>query len=77
MRKRYLKAFAKEVFLTLSTRAGQEIPIHITFSLQKMTNNQSQLHKFKQAARDLECDESEEAFERKLKKIAKPKDEEE
>lgn len=39
----------------------------------------SQLDKFKQTARDLECDESEEAFERKLKKVARPQkaDEEE
>ncbi|GLQ24491.1 hypothetical protein GCM10007853_23650 [Algimonas ampicilliniresistens] len=31
----------------------------------------TQLDKFKQTARELECDESEEAFERKLRKIAK------
>lgn len=35
-------------------------------------NNLSQADKFKQTARDLECDESEEAFERKLKKVARP-----
>jgi hypothetical protein len=38
-----------------------------------MTDKKSQLEKFKQTARDLECDESEEAFERKLKKVAKEK----
>lgn len=38
----------------------------------KMTKDKSQLDKFKQTARDLECDESEEAFERKLKKVAIP-----
>ena len=31
--------------------------------------DKSQLDKFKQAARDLECDEDEKAFERKLKKV--------
>lgn len=31
----------------------------------------SQVEKFKQIARDLECDEREEPFERKLKKVAK------
>ena len=38
------------------------------------TNNPdtTQLDKFKQTARDLECDEGEEAFARKLKKVAKP-----
>lgn len=34
-------------------------------------NKQSQIDKFKQTARELECDESEEAFGRKLKKVAK------
>jgi len=34
--------------------------------------DKSQLEKFKQTARELECDESEEAFERKLKKVATP-----
>jgi hypothetical protein len=33
----------------------------------------SQLDKFKQTARELECDESEEVFEQKLKKVAKEK----
>ena len=42
-----------------------------------MATNQSQLDKFKQTARELECDESEEAFERRLKKVAKPSPEEE
>ena len=37
----------------------------------------TQLDKFKQTARELECDESEEAFDRKLKKVAKPSPEEE
>jgi len=32
-----------------------------------------QIDKFREAARELECDESEEAFERKLKKIVKDK----
>lgn len=32
-----------------------------------------QIDKFREVARELECDESEEAFERKLKKIAKEK----
>ena len=32
----------------------------------------TQLDKFKQAARDLECDESENGFERKLKRVATP-----
>jgi len=39
---------------------------------------ESQLDKFKQAARDLECDEDEDAFKAKLRKIAtapKTKDE--
>jgi hypothetical protein len=40
------------------------------------TENNTQFDKFKQTARELECDESEEAFERKLKKVAKPKPEE-
>ena len=30
-----------------------------------------QIEKFREAARKLECDESEEAFERKLRKLAK------
>lgn len=41
-------------------------------------SSQSQLDKFKQAARALECDEDEDAFKAKLRKIAvapKPKSE--
>lgn len=34
-------------------------------------STEKQLEKFKQTARELECDESEEAFERQLKKVAK------
>jgi hypothetical protein len=37
------------------------------------TDIQSQLDKFKQAARALECDEDEEAFKRSLRKVAKAK----
>ena len=37
---------------------------------------ESQIDKFREAARELECDESEKAFEQKLKRIL-PKDEEE
>jgi hypothetical protein len=43
-----------------------------------MTAKKSQIDKFKEAARELETDDSEEAFDAKLKKIAKappPKDE--
>ena len=36
-----------------------------------MSQNQSQIDKFKQAARALECDESETAFKRSLRAIAK------
>lgn len=36
-----------------------------------MKTEQSQVEAFKQAARDLECDESEEAFRRNLRTIAK------
>ena len=36
--------------------------------------DKSQIEKFRAKARELECDESEEAFERKLKKIAKKDD---
>jgi hypothetical protein len=36
-----------------------------------VTEKQAQLEKFKQAARELECDESEEAFRRNLRAIAK------
>ncbi len=35
-------------------------------------DSKSQSDKFKDAARELECDENEAAFEEKLKKIAKP-----
>ena len=35
-------------------------------------SDNTQLDKFKQAARDLECNESEDAFAQKLKKVAKP-----
>ena len=35
--------------------------------------SQSQLNKFKDTARALECDEDEEAFKRSLRKVAKPK----
>ncbi|CAM3286056.1 hypothetical protein SPAN111604_14770 [Sphingomonas antarctica] len=35
-----------------------------------MTAAQSQLDKFKETARDLECDEDEDAFKAKLRKIA-------
>lgn len=36
--------------------------------------DKSQVEKFKQAARELETDESEEAFDRVLKKVAKAQD---
>ena len=36
--------------------------------------NQTQIEKFKQTARELECDESERSFDEKLKRIAKPQD---
>jgi len=39
-----------------------------------MTENQTQLDKFKQAAKELECNESERDFDEKLKRIAKPQD---
>ena len=35
---------------------------------------QTQLDKFKAAAKELECDESERGFDEKLKRIAKPQD---
>ena len=38
----------------------------------KVTPGKSQIDKFKEAARDLETDDSEEAFDAKLKKVAKP-----
>ncbi|MER9128361.1 hypothetical protein [Mesorhizobium sp. M0408] len=44
------------------------------------TKKQSQLQKFKEAARELETDQSEEAFDRVLKKVVKsaqPKDDKE
>ena len=36
--------------------------------------NQTQIEKFKQTARELECDESERSFDEKLKRITKPQD---
>ncbi|GGX57415.1 hypothetical protein GCM10011309_02990 [Litorimonas cladophorae] len=39
-----------------------------------MPKNQTQIEKFKQTARELECDESERGFAEKLKRIAKPQD---
>ena len=39
-----------------------------------MSEKQSQLDKFKQAAKELECDESERGFNDKLKRIVKPQD---
>lgn len=36
---------------------------------------ESQIDKFRETARELECDESEEAFERKLKKVTRPQSE--
>jgi hypothetical protein len=39
----------------------------------KMADKQTQAAKFKQAARDLGCDESEEAFDEKLRVIARQK----
>lgn len=38
-----------------------------------MSKKQSQSEKFKQAAKELECDESEVAFNEKLKKVATTK----
>jgi hypothetical protein len=38
-----------------------------------MTEAKSQLEKFKQAARELECDESEAHWDERLKKVAKAK----
>lgn len=38
-----------------------------------MTAKQSQSDKFKQAARELECDEDESRWEERLKKVAKAK----
>lgn len=39
-----------------------------------MVEKQSQSEKFKQAARDLECDPDEARWEDKLRKVVKPKD---
>lgn len=39
-----------------------------------MENPKTQLDKFKQIAKELECDESERGFDEKLKRIAKPQD---
>ena len=41
---------------------------------QIMSEKQTQLDKFKQAAKELECDESERGFNEKLKRIVKPQD---
>lgn len=38
-----------------------------------MTDDQTQRDKFEQAARELECDESEERWDETLKKVAKQK----
>ena len=38
-----------------------------------MTKKKSQADKFKEAARDLECDEDEVAFEDRLRRLAKQK----
>ena len=38
-----------------------------------MQSNQDQINRFKEAARHLECDDQEEAFSAKLKKVAKAK----
>jgi len=38
-----------------------------------MEKKQTQIDKFKQAAKELECDESERAFDKKLKKIVTAK----
>lgn len=40
----------------------------------KLTDKQTQSDKFKQAARDLECDPDVARWEDKLRKIVKPKD---
>lgn len=42
-----------------------------------MTDNKSQIDKFKQVARELECDDDEKAFKMRLAKLAKqtPKEE--
>ena len=39
----------------------------------KKSNEKSQMHKFIAAAREHECDESEESFDEKLKELAKAK----
>ena len=39
-----------------------------------MKDEPTQIEKFKQTARELECDESERGFEEKLKRITKPQD---
>lgn len=38
-----------------------------------MTNDQSQSEKFKQAARELVCDEDEARWDERLRKVARPK----
>jgi len=40
-----------------------------------MTHDRSQLDKFKQAARELECDEDEARWDERLRKVAKQKPE--
>ena len=37
-----------------------------------MPDNKSQIDKFKQAARDLECDDDDQRFKERLGKLAKP-----
>jgi len=38
-----------------------------------LTDKQTQLDKFKQAARELECDDDEQRFKERLGKLVKPK----
>lgn len=38
-----------------------------------MTDKQTQTKKFKELARELECDEDEKVFDRKLERVAKPR----
>ena len=40
-----------------------------------MTNDKPQLNKFKDAARELECDDDEQRFKERVKKLAKPRPE--
>jgi hypothetical protein len=39
-----------------------------------MTNEKKQIDKFKDAARELECDDDEQRFKERLGKLVKPKD---